>query len=922
MAKQFSLAPLKQGQAPQADIVNVGALAQTAKGVVDEYNRGQEDALKVQKNQEILRHKQTYTEAIKNSQGDELKIEQAIGAFQQGIDSIDYTGVSEEDKVTLQNTGFNFYNTQVYYYQGRINKRKKDDLGILEQDVIMNSVDGDLPSQIKSLQESKQRLLNSNLYDTKEAGETTVETYLNTKLASIDKDGTDYKQLQALYGDVSSIIDDVDPLYKSSSKWLVHKNKLETKINQARKVAIEQEEAFGSNISNPITESNKRVDDLVANKAIGKDAGAQLKNKIKSNRIKVHKANAKALLADKDFDVNSSTAFNTFLLANDGDHAKAMGAYTKRYFKAQIEDTFVSNSQLSKWNTTGRFTLPDGSTVPVPDGFKTVIKETLEDKQNTMADYGDYAGAFDLVMTDNIVSGQMREKIDALLNIGDLSTKEGLEGATASIRELKQMSNINRVALKKVLGDDGYMRFKMLESSLYRGKLNNDTIKRIDDVMTNVDKLTLTKEDNKFFNTKYNSKFKGDVRFREKDQAMFKALKALYPSEMSNAEAFELVEDYRAQFKIGKNIDLTGFTGAIDQGVKDTLPKIIEHRKAQGSYADKLTFNPDDQQLYIGAEGNPYLQSLGEVNEAIKNYHLEVGTAQDTFKGTTVGNAMRYFYDVLAETSQTVVGGALNKLGDTYESVDSTIGDWRSNPVGMVPKELRSPLSNDLPKLHKMIGMFTAGKQVTDKDMEGIQSLLRKEERNNLNLSTRERRLDFVRNSSVFETKEERSAFMAQVFQESKGQPVTENLNYSEQAIISTFSKARFQGKDPKELARNPEELANTVYGGAWGAKNLGNTEPGDGWKYRGRGLIQITGKDNYKKYGKIIGRDLVKNPDLALDPKVAMEIALAYWEDRVQPNVSDYSDTEKVTKQINPGLHGLEDRKKWYNIYTTYKGE
>jgi len=93
-------------------------------------------------------------------------------------------------------------------------------------------------------------------------------------------------------------------------------------------------------------------------------------------------------------------------------------------------------------------------------------------------------------------------------------------------------------------------------------------------------------------------------------------------------------------------------------------------------------------------------------------------------------------------------------------------------------------------------------------------------------------------------------------------------------------------------------------------AKALGNKVAGDGAKYKGRGFIQITGRYNYKTAGAELGLPLEKHPELAEDPAVAAKIAVWFWKHRVQPNVDNFKDTTDVTKQINPGLRGLEQRK------------
>jgi putative chitinase len=92
-------------------------------------------------------------------------------------------------------------------------------------------------------------------------------------------------------------------------------------------------------------------------------------------------------------------------------------------------------------------------------------------------------------------------------------------------------------------------------------------------------------------------------------------------------------------------------------------------------------------------------------------------------------------------------------------------------------------------------------------------------------------------------------------------------------------------------------------------AKILGNTKPGDGLKYIGRGFIQLTGKDNYKRVEKALGIPIVANPNLVENPEVAAKIAVWYWQNRVAPKVDDFSNTTAATKPINSNLNGLDDR-------------
>jgi putative chitinase len=106
-------------------------------------------------------------------------------------------------------------------------------------------------------------------------------------------------------------------------------------------------------------------------------------------------------------------------------------------------------------------------------------------------------------------------------------------------------------------------------------------------------------------------------------------------------------------------------------------------------------------------------------------------------------------------------------------------------------------------------------------------------------------------------------------------------------------------------LKSNPATFFNFVYGGDWGALNLGNTQPGDGFRFRGRGLFQLTGRANYDRYGKMIGVDLLTDPEAANNPQTACAIAVAYMRDRykgggweemkaaVGVNISDIDDTK-----------------------------
>ena len=102
------------------------------------------------------------------------------------------------------------------------------------------------------------------------------------------------------------------------------------------------------------------------------------------------------------------------------------------------------------------------------------------------------------------------------------------------------------------------------------------------------------------------------------------------------------------------------------------------------------------------------------------------------------------------------------------------------------------------------------------------------------------------------------------------------------------------------------------------GRRDLGNTQPGDGVRYKGRGFIQITGRANYQKYGSKLGQPLEANPTLASNPEIAAKVAISYWKTIVVPKVSDFSATTTVTRLINGGTNGLDDRLKYFKLYVS----
>ena len=147
--------------------------------------------------------------------------------------------------------------------------------------------------------------------------------------------------------------------------------------------------------------------------------------------------------------------------------------------------------------------------------------------------------------------------------------------------------------------------------------------------------------------------------------------------------------------------------------------------------------------------------------------------------------------------------------------------------------------------------------------------------------------------------------FLAQVMHESGCLRLTEeNLNYSAEGLRRVFRKYYRSDAEAAADARQPERIANRVY-----ASRMGNgpESSGDGYRYRGRGLIQLTGKDNYRAMEHATGLPLLDEPELLLEQEPALRVSIAWWETNVPDAV--LSDVARVTRAVNGGTTGLDHR-------------
>ena len=156
-------------------------------------------------------------------------------------------------------------------------------------------------------------------------------------------------------------------------------------------------------------------------------------------------------------------------------------------------------------------------------------------------------------------------------------------------------------------------------------------------------------------------------------------------------------------------------------------------------------------------------------------------------------------------------------------------------------------------------------------------------------------------------TPERQACFLGQVSHESAGfTALKENLNYSAEGLTKVWPK-RFPSLDVAQpYHRNPEKIANKVYADRMGN---GDEDSGEGFKYRGRGLIQLTGKTNYQLAGDSLDVDFVSEPDLVSSPKYAALTAGWFWDKNNLNELADAQNWTGLTKKINGGTHGLDDR-------------
>lgn len=164
------------------------------------------------------------------------------------------------------------------------------------------------------------------------------------------------------------------------------------------------------------------------------------------------------------------------------------------------------------------------------------------------------------------------------------------------------------------------------------------------------------------------------------------------------------------------------------------------------------------------------------------------------------------------------------------------------------------------------------------------------------------------------------AAFITQMAHESDLTTRSENLNYSVEGLLKTFGRHRISAADAQRYGRkagqsaNQQMIASCIYGGPWGAKNLGNTEPGDGWLFRGTGPLQVTGRDNFTRFAEAMAMPLPAALEYARTLEGGIMAAAWFWESNDINRLADTPGVTDESKAINGGTNGLADRRTRFN--------
>ena len=359
--------------------------------------------------------------------------------------------------------------------------------------------------------------------------------------------------------------------------------------------------------------------------------------------------------------------------------------------------------------------------------------------------------------------------------------------------------------------------------------------------------------------------------------------------------------------------------GGAAQQRGDSIAGILEQMQKNSYYTTSLLSSINS------AVGGQAVTPLRGANDPV--FDPAKNSQGGNSKPTGLFGAMATAFGLSTDTS-----GAVSEIASTVGSAASEIGEHASSAVKGAASSLWSGIkgagsalmSGDLRGAASSITKGVSGATdslkagavgisgTVSSAASGVGSIIRGDAGKNIEMLK-----GFMQQNGMTDPKEQ-AMFLAQLDHESGGFKVlSENLRYSPDNLLRVFPRY-FKDIDEarKAAAGGPEAIANRVYGG-----RMGNKGDGDGFKYRGRGFIQLTGRDNYVRAGKDLGLDLENNPDLAAVPENAAKIALWYWKQRGLSGPAKSGDIMAVTKGINGGTNGLEDRKSKFAKYLNVVG-
>lgn len=320
---------------------------------------------------------------------------------------------------------------------------------------------------------------------------------------------------------------------------------------------------------------------------------------------------------------------------------------------------------------------------------------------------------------------------------------------------------------------------------------------------------------------------------------------------------------------------------------------------------------------YAGSFGGPIVAAIGGAIGGVAG--LFFGNTAGQIIGDKVGSWTAYMKraDIpgkITASWQSFSDSFFGKINATWDSITDYIKDKFGIDVkGKVTSASKAVKNSFVGKAAS--GISNQFKYATDKASELGQSI-----KSRVTGSASKNKEALIRQMKLagINDPKEQAMFLAQMDHESAGfSRMDESFNYrSADRIMEVSRTARNKGRTAIEqaMSQGPEAVAELMYGG-----RMGNANPGDGFRFRGRGHTQLTGRSNYAAAGKDLGIDLVNYPDLAAKPEIAAKIAIWYWQKNNLGNTARTGNVASVTRKINGGLNGLSDRESKYADYLAY---